>query len=362
MKGPMTTQSLRGMANHGPMHWRGDRVNNTEPSSQPDHGIFDEQEAFRRFNPAFEDLLGRSEPIAASEMQQFTDFVLQITYPPNPIRNLDDSLTADQQVGHDFFFSATPSDNFFNCNGCHVTDRTANAEFGVAKPGFFGTDGRYAFDFVPQYFKVPHLRNLYQKVGMFGLPENPIATPGSCAPPCVGTGESNGFLGDQVRGFGFLHDGSIDTINRFHSVGAFSRVVPGVALPNPNGFEASAAGNQLRRQVEQFLLAFESNLKPVVGQQVTVSSVNASSSAARIALLVARADAGDCDLVARTDAHGYLYLGRGAFKQDRAGKPSRSLSQVVSEGHAATFTCVPPGSGVRLGIDRNEDGVLDGDD
>src|SRR5690606_37745722 len=26
MKGPMTTQSLRGMADHGPLHWRGDRV------------------------------------------------------------------------------------------------------------------------------------------------------------------------------------------------------------------------------------------------------------------------------------------------------------------------------------------------
>jgi len=26
MKGPMTTQSLRGMANNGPMHWRGDRT------------------------------------------------------------------------------------------------------------------------------------------------------------------------------------------------------------------------------------------------------------------------------------------------------------------------------------------------
>jgi hypothetical protein len=26
MKGPMTTQSLRGMAGEGPMHWRGDRA------------------------------------------------------------------------------------------------------------------------------------------------------------------------------------------------------------------------------------------------------------------------------------------------------------------------------------------------
>ncbi len=30
LKGPMTTQSLRGMANHGPMHWRGDRTGGTD--------------------------------------------------------------------------------------------------------------------------------------------------------------------------------------------------------------------------------------------------------------------------------------------------------------------------------------------
>ena len=31
MKGPMTTQTLRGMANHGPMHWRGDRTGGNVP-------------------------------------------------------------------------------------------------------------------------------------------------------------------------------------------------------------------------------------------------------------------------------------------------------------------------------------------
>src|SRR5262249_59402690 len=31
MKGPMTTQSLRGLANHGPMHWRGDRTGGDQP-------------------------------------------------------------------------------------------------------------------------------------------------------------------------------------------------------------------------------------------------------------------------------------------------------------------------------------------
>ena len=52
MKGPMTTQSLRGMANHGPMHWRGDRTGgNDEPSAQPNGGTFDEDAAFKKFNP-----------------------------------------------------------------------------------------------------------------------------------------------------------------------------------------------------------------------------------------------------------------------------------------------------------------------
>ena len=31
LKGPMTTQTLRGMANHGSMHWRGDRTGGNDP-------------------------------------------------------------------------------------------------------------------------------------------------------------------------------------------------------------------------------------------------------------------------------------------------------------------------------------------
>src|SRR5690606_11402540 len=96
VKGPMTTQSLRGLANHGPMHWRGDRTGgNDEPSSQPDSGTFNEDLAFKKFNVAFEGLNGRHEQLNDNDMQAFTDFILQITYPPNPIRNLDNSLTLD---------------------------------------------------------------------------------------------------------------------------------------------------------------------------------------------------------------------------------------------------------------------------
>ena len=38
----------------------------------------------------------------------------------------------------------------------------------MQKPGFFGSDGRYSFEAEVQIFTVAHLRNAYQKVGMFG--------------------------------------------------------------------------------------------------------------------------------------------------------------------------------------------------
>src|SRR5262249_29872650 len=54
------------------------------------------------------------------------------------------------------------------CNGCHTLDEHANEQFGVAKPGLFGSSGLYTNDQVSHVLKIPHLRNVYQKVGMFG--------------------------------------------------------------------------------------------------------------------------------------------------------------------------------------------------
>jgi hypothetical protein len=47
LKGPMTTQSLRGMANAGPMHWRGDRTG----ASNPFGNALDEDAAFKKSTP-----------------------------------------------------------------------------------------------------------------------------------------------------------------------------------------------------------------------------------------------------------------------------------------------------------------------
>jgi YVTN family beta-propeller protein len=357
MKGPMTTQSLRGMANHGPMHWRGDRTggNDVPPggSVQPNTGTFNEVAAFTAFNPAFEGLIGRSEILEADEMQAFTDFILHVTYPPNPIRNLDNSLTALQLAGQNHFFGPI-SDSLQNCNGCHRTTRDGNAIFGVDKPGFFGGDGQSSFEGEPQIFKIAHLRNAYQKVGMFGNAPFAFVNPGD-----------NGHKGDQIRGFGFLHDGSIDTILRFYQGTVFNQ-----SGGNPGGFPAGVPGNPMRRNDEAFVLAFDSNLFPIVGQQATRTATNGAEVDGRLDLMVARANAGECDLVVRGvvngEPRGSVYVGGGLFQPDRADDPQLTTAAMKALSNAAgqegTWTAVPPGSGVRIGVDRDVDGFFDTDE
>ena len=118
------------------------------------------------------------------------------------------------------------------------------------------------------------------------------------------------------------------------------------------------------------MMAFDSNLAPIVGQQATLAAATAGDDvAARIDLLEARAVAGECDLVVhgvvRGAPVGFLFLpATGRFAPDRA--HGRLLSDAglrgLAEDGALTFTAVPPGSGRRIGIDRDMDGVLDGDE
>ena len=63
------------------------------------------------------------------------------------------------------------------------------------------------------------------------------------------------------------------------------------------------------------------------------------------------------------DREGYLYSG-GVFLRDKANRPSLSVSQlrgVAGSDTNITYTCVPKGNGRRLALDRDLDGVLNGD-
>lgn len=340
MKGPMTTQSLRGLKGNGPMHWRGDR---TGASADADETL--EEQAFEDFNVAFLGLLGREEQLSEQQMDLFAKFALQISYPPNPIRNLDNSLTAGQADGRDVFLNDRTTgrgplgivEGILECNACHEVDPPAG-KFGTG--GLMSTEGEN----VAEEFKVPHLRNMYQKVGMFGgLDES---------------GQPSEHQGPQVRGFGFLHDGSVDTISSFLSGGTFF-------------FESS----QQKRNVIDFVLAMDAELAPIVGQQVTLSSSTASSAAAstRFDLLVARAGVTEprpeCDLIGKGILDGErrgVLLTSGMFGFDRASDTALTPAEMKSEaelsGNTLTFTCVPPGNGLRMGLDRDLDGAYDADE
>jgi hypothetical protein len=123
-------------------------------------------------------------------------------------------------------------------------------------------------------------------------------------------------------------------------------------------------------------LAFDTDLAPVVGQQVTLHEHNGAVAGARIDLLRARAArpfpskilgqlAYECDLVAEAVVHEsqmrWLYNpAEGTYQPDDGSAPidDRTLRALASTpGQEVTFTCVPPGSGVRVALDRDGDGI-----
>lgn len=400
LKGPMATQTMRGMSTHGHLHWRGDRAN----------GYFgvdlaqtqDEKMSFKNFIVAFEGLLGmdvalpetvgaasKSDAVRALErdVDLFADFMLQVQLPPNPLRPLDRSHSPSAQVGDAFFDGARRSDGVSfdfgangpepdgqTCEGCHTHDPSQ---------GFFGTDGKSAHGGEILMLKVPHFRNLYQRIGMFGLPHRRGFLPST----------TDAHQGDQIRGFGFLHDGATDKLFNFLQGGVFDDSesscsdLGGLGSHFGCGFNDGAGpvgipDDVTRQGLVDYLLEFDTDLAPVVGQQVTLSATNGAFVGPRIELLLSRAGATfssavlggsvtDCDLIAKGvvggQRRGALYdLVSGTFRPDRAGDPvltdAELRARALVPGQEVTYTCVPPGSGLRMGIDRDEDGVLDGDD
>jgi hypothetical protein len=330
MKGPMATQSLRGLAEHGPMHWRGDRTGGLVSGGDP----LDERTGFEQFNQAFVGLLGAAQPIPAASMTAFADFALTIRYPPNPTRPLDDSVTPGAAAGAALFEEGA-------CLLCHH-GATGNAN--AQSVDFTSQSAPFPASFAILGLKVPHFRNLYTKVGMFAQSPAGFEDLGVNFP-------ASPFLGDQIRGFGFFHDGN---------------------KGDPALTDATLDHTQAEHDaLAEFLFSRDTGLAPAVGEQLVAHAGNVTDpeTIARRDLLVARADAGDCDLVVKAVVgdlpRGGLYV-LGAVVTDRAAEPAESVpglwSLAANPGLEQLWTCVPPGSGARMGLDRDEDGVRDADE
>jgi hypothetical protein len=129
------------------------------------------------------------------------------------------------------------------------------------------------------------------------------------------------------------------------------------------------------------MFAFDTTLAPIVGQQTTLTDSNGATVDGRIDLLIDSAEdsfvligmpgARECDLIAKgvIDGleRGYVYNpATDRFQSDRATDPTLTDAQlrtsVNSASESLTYTCAPPGSGARMGIDRDEDTYLDQDE
>ena len=312
MKGPLMTQSLRQIANTGVLHWRGDRAD------------------FAAFNPAFVSLMGRSTSLPDSEMTALTDFVMSLTYPPNPNQHLDRTFPdapagqPSAERGRQFFFNTPVDTGGLTCASCHTAAGFA--------PGTNGTMIPYERLGEFQDFKVPQLRNLYTKTGFR---------------------DSAGAV--NKRGFGYTHDGSVDRLIAVHDSAGFDFGSP----------QAVADAN--RRDLAAYLLAFDTGIAPAVGVQVTFNGTSNPTGEARLDSLIQQASAGNCDLFAKGriggQPRGWLY--GGWWRPDKSTEAVLTKYQLLALaglGSELTFTAVPTGAGTRMGIDRDRDGALDGDE
>src|SRR5437867_6910903 len=257
-----------------------------------------------------------------------------MVYPPNPNQFLNRSLRGaalrqpSAQRGSTFFFNQA-TDGPLTCNGCH----TATS----AGPGTNGQIIDHTALQEAQDMKVPQLRNLYKKTGFTDQP-----------------------LAQNKRGFGFTHNGGVDNLFDFLHFPGFNFSQPSTQTPDEN-----------RRDVEQFLLAFDTGMAPSVGAQVTFSGPNdaAPAAVARLDTLKDQAGRGFCELIAKGRIggipRGWWDPGAGQWKPDKGGEPlvlSADLRALGGPGSEVTVTGVPVGSGKRMGIDRDRDQALDADE
>ncbi len=323
MKGPMTTQTLRGLPNVNPLHWRGDKAD------------------VQAFNPAFVGLMGRAAPLSTTDIDLFAAFVDTILMPPNPNRLLDDTLPVSLVVdsiagggattlgfpnaGLNTWMNELVDGGAFTCNDCHTLPTGTSNQL---------TGGGVT----TQDVLVPQTRNTYLKRA-FNVLRNPNFE------------GANVMTTEQKGGFGVLHAGTAGLLGFLRGF-----LIDATRLHN----------------LEAFLMAHPSDVTPCVGHQVTVTAATKSDGGliAEIGVLLGQTSAGNCDVVVKGhvsgNARGYLYDAVSSmFLPDSAADPmtsEMSLRLALAGSDVLTYTGLVVGTGLRAGIDRDRDTVLDFDE
>ncbi|MDZ4773060.1 MAG: YncE family protein [Planctomycetota bacterium] len=363
MKGPMTTQTLQDIIGLEPFHWRGDR------------------KSIEEFNPAYQNLQGDDAQLTVPEMAELRAFLATIYYPPNPYRNLDNTLptslplpahlttgrfapagqplpNGNAQTGLSNHRSLLLFNGSTRCVTCHTLPTGVGTDHrnisGVFQPIAVGPAGEHHTMLVASdptnivTLKPSQLRNMHEKTGFF-LSQT-LST----------------------RGFGYLHDGAFDTLERFLSDQRFSPTGDAM-IANLTAFMLSFSGSELPAGSTTV-----SNLEPpgppahdthaAVGRQFTLRATPTPSETTLLNSIVALADANKVGLIANGVRSGLVrgakYVGSSTWQSDRAVETftTTQLTSGAAVGSEMTFTVVPSGTETRLGTDRDLDGWRDRDE
>ncbi|MEY2429652.1 MAG: hypothetical protein QOJ40_2537 [Verrucomicrobiota bacterium] len=358
MKGPMVTQTLQDIIGHEPFHWRGDRDN------------------IEQFDGTFTNLQGAATGLATNEMQDFKSFLATVRFAPNPFRQFDNSLSTNLALPGQFALgrgtlpagTALPNGNAqagqtafrlttaSGCITCHSlpaglgTDMHFNGSQWVQIAT--GTNSAHHVALIELErsselpFKVPSLRNLFDKFGLDFTRTN------------------------SRSGFGFSHDGSVDSLVRFVQ-DAFS-ITNDQTTADLTAFTLSFSGSDLLpgsvTDVNRSPGLPSLDTPAAIGRQITINNP------ARVPLIdsmvaLALSSTSRVDLVVKGFKDGlprgwFFDRSSGNMLSDRQSEifTTNTVRALAATGSEQTYTLVPRGLGKRLGIDRDGDGYLDRDE
>ena len=305
MKGPLVTQTLRGLTAGQKFHWRGDRATLSD------------------FNATFRDLMG-GDLVGEDDIADLQAYLLGLKHHPNPNRNLDNTRPASLQGGNAntgrlLFLNHTKS----HCAVCHTLPTGSDNNIDLMQE--VGSS---------QPVKTAPLRTVYQRVAF-----------------------SNKVGSQSLSGFGLLKDGSgtadslpighayvlddLAALQEFRDLTAFLLSFD-TGTPPVTGYSRTVAS------------------VPPLGSpaEADLALLEARASTAENDLVVRGRLGGK--------PRQFLWdKGLARYLPDTAAAPPLSRSLLLAQlqaGDALTFTACLPGLGSARGIDRDEDGIRDADE
>lgn len=305
MKGPLTTQTLRGMQLGAPFHWRGDR-----PTLQS-------------FNPTFDKLMGGVQ-IDTADINAMAAYLLTIRHHPNPNRNLNNTLPSTFVGGNPINGKTLFDDHVkSHCVTCHAGSQGSNNNL----DDFRLTDSR-------DQVKTPPIRTVYQRIFL-------TRTAGAQNISGYGLGRDGTGSANFLPTVHFYDLDLLDTAAEFADVKAYVLCFDTGTPQSSSVGRTVTAANMTQSAVLADISLLESQSGTSQNDLVVQGIVGGKPRA--------------------------FFYNRTLFRYvtDKAGETTLTRNQLLAllgPNDAVTFSGALIGQGLRRGGDRDRDGILDSDE